>query len=447
LRALENRVHQYSDFVALCTTALNSIQTDIQQAQVFVSQLQNTLAQDRQNVAFTTALLGDETARVNRVNAQRQQVLRDSVQLVAYTRARTLEPTDSAPSRQLVPANITNPVPACVQQSVAIPPELREIVGQLREAPVNWMPSVAAQVGNLERPVLLQQLALSAQSRAAQLLQLPMLPSSAAGEPGVYKPAISRLYSANQQVFRTFQMQRASLQPAALNSLNWSTQVAQMQSLIAINDLIAAETVHTEISNAVARLMQQISSVATCLYTRASIALPIERLGWAEYLRGDGLSVQLRSLAVLPGWNQLTYIDRQQMQMLVDWLFMQIDGGNSSAMAFMSDLVRTAILLASDVPIDNIIPANVIFRIQPAVGGMVSLSLPSDRVSSGMYVNLYSGGTLAARGVVSDLDTGTVRATVTDVFTPGTYLETTDTAHFTTMTPQAVAMRPLFMGN
>jgi hypothetical protein len=62
-----------------------------------------------------------------------------------------------------------------------------------------------------------------------------------------------------------------------------------------------------------------------------------------------------------------------------------------------------------------------------------------------MYVNLYSGATLAARGVVSDLDSSTVNATVTDVFTPGTYLEATDTAHFTTLTPQAVALRPLFM--
>jgi len=173
--------------------------------------------------------------------------------------------------------------------------------------------------------------------------------------------------------------------------------------------------------------------------------LPIDRLTWAEYLRGAGLSVQLQSLAILPGWNQLAYTDRQQMQLLVDWLFLQIDTTNTAAAAFMSDVVRTAILLASDVPVDNIIPGNVIARTLPAIGGVVSLSLPSDRISSGMYVNLYSGATLAARGVVSDLDSSTVNATVTDVFTPGTYLEATDTAHFTTLTPQAVALRPLFM--
>ena len=444
LRALESRVQQYSDFVTLCTNALQSIQSDIQKAQAYVTQLNNNLLQDRQNVAFTTALLGDEIQQVTAVNAQRQQVLATSVQLIAYTRARTLETIDTAPSRQLVPANVANPVPACLQQSVAVPPELREIVGQLREAPVNWLPAAASQVNNLERPVLLQQLALNVQTRASQMLLVPQLPSSATGESGVYASTISKVYTANQQVFRSYVSQRATIQPAALTNLSWSRQVSSVQNIAAINDLISADSVHTEISNTVARIIQQVSSVATCLYTRVSIAQPIDRLTWAEYLTGAGLSVQMQSLAILPGWNQLAYSDRQQMQLLVDWLFLQIDTTNSAATAFMSDVVRTAILLASDVPIDNIIPGGVIARTLPAVGGVVSLSLPSDRIASGMFVNLYSGATLAARAVVSDLDSVSVHATVTDVFSPGAYLDTTDTAHFTTLTPQAVALRPLF---
>ncbi len=445
LRALESRVQQYVDFVTLCTNAINSIQSNIQQAQSYVNRLQNALAQNRQDVAFTTALLADETQRVNSVNTERQQVLQDAVQLVAYTRARTLESIDTAPSRQLVPANVTNPVPACLQQSAAIPPELREIIGQLREAPVTWIPAVASLVAKLERPMLLQQLAVSAQLRASLQVQLPALPSSAAGENGVYASAISTVYSSNQQVFRSLQVQRASVQPAALTQMSWSTQVTQVQSIVAVNDLIAADAVHAEISNATARAVQQISSVATCLYTRVSAALPIERLGWAEYLSGAGISVQLQSLAILPGWNQLAYVDRQQMQMLVDWLFLQIDTSIPAATAFMSDVVRTAILLASDVPIDNIIPGSVVIRTQPSVGGSVSLNLSSARIASGMFVNLYSGSDLAARAVVSDLDNSTVQTTITDVFKPGVALETSDVAHLTSQIPQAVALRPLFM--
>jgi hypothetical protein len=442
LRALEARAQQYADFVTLCTTARQNIQSNISRARTYASQLYNNLHQDRQNVAFTSALLADETQRVQNVNARRASILASSVQLVAYTRARTLEATDTAPSRQLEPANVANPVPACLQQSAAIPPELREIVAQLREAPLTWLPSMGPQLSKLDRPSLLQQLAISVQARAALMLQLPLFPSSASGESGVYASTIAGVHDANQQVFRSIQTQRAALQPAALASLSWSAQAASLQAIAAVNDLIASDVVHTEISNAVARLIQQISSVATCLYTRVSIALPIDRLACAEYLRGSGRSVSLRSLAVLPNFNQLAYTDRQQMQLLVDWLYLQIDTGISAASAFMSDVVRTAILLASDVPVDNIISGGIIIRTQPALGGIVSLTLPSDRIAAGMYVNLYSGASLAARAVVSDLDSSTVRATVTDVFTPGTYLETTDTAHFTALAPQAVALRP-----
>ena len=444
MRGLEARVQQYSDFLTLCKSALSNMQANIAKARTYLTQLGNTLHQNRQDVAFTTALYADEKNRVAQVNAQRQQVLQNAVQLVAYTRARTLEATDTVASRQLEPANITNPVPACIQQSVAIPAELREIIGQLREAPINWLPAVAALMPKLERPTLLLQLAQDAQSRAVLQLQSARLPSSSAGNPGTYATAISRLYDANQDVFQGLKTQRAAAQPGSLVSLSWSLQVATVQSMAALNDLMTSEAVHAEITHAVAKAIQQISNVATCLYTRASIALPIDRLAWAEYLSGRGMSVGLRSLAVLPNWNDLSYTDRQQMQMLVDWLFLQIDSSISAAVAFMSDVVRTAILLASDVPVDNVVPAGIIQRAQPTVGGVVSLSLPSTRIGSGMFVQLYSGSTLAARAVVTDLDSSSVSATVTDVYQSNVYLETTDTAHITAQNPRAVALRPLF---
>jgi len=444
LRALEARVQQYSNFVAQCQTALSNMQGDIQQGQTYLAHLNNNLLQARQNFAFTTALLSDELTLVASVNAQRQQILATQVPLIAYTRARTLEATDTAPSRQLLPANIANPVPACLQQTVSVPPELREIIGQLREAPANWLPAAAAQVARLQRPVLLQKLALDVQSRAVMMTNAISLPSSSAGEPGPYAPAISNMYSANAAVFSSFQVQRASTQPASLASMSWSMQVANLQNNAALNDLISSDAAYTEVSNAVARLIQQVSSVATCLYTRVSAALPVDRLAWAEYLSGSGASVALQSLAILPSWNALDYTDRQQMQMLVDWLFQQIDNSNTQAMAFMSDVVRTAILLASDVPLDNIIPSNISQRVLPALGGLVTINLSSDRIASGMFVQLYSGGNLTARAVVTDLDATTVSATVTDVYSPNTYLNASDVAHVTAQTPEAVAMRSVF---
>jgi hypothetical protein len=187
--------------------------------------------------------------------------------------------------------------------------------------------------------------------------------------------------------------------------------------------------------------MTQISNVAACLYARVSATDPPFRLSWADFLRGPGLSLQLQSLAILPNWTQQQYIDRDQMQMIVDWLFQQIDTGNSAAVAFMSDVVRVCILLACHAPVDDIINSALIVRTKPIVGGVLLLNPSSARISSGMYVSLYSKGKLAAQAVVSDLDSQTVKATVTNVYQADVYIETTDVAHVTAQTPKALAIR------
>lgn len=441
LRAIEGRIQLYNDFLALCSKALGNVQADLPQAQALVSQLDNAMAQGRQDLAFTTVLLNDENQRVANVNAQREFTLKTYVNVVAYIRPRTVVSAADVPSRQLVPGNIANPVPSCLQQSVSIPLELREIVALLREAPVSWMPSIQALLNNLERPTLLQYLAVDAQARAAMQLQLPLRASSAASRPGVYAPVITGIYGANQQAFRSLQTQRAAVQPIQLTGQSWSAQVQTLQYVAAFGDLISSSVVHAEVANATARLLQQISSVATCLYARAGQMLPISRLAWAEFLRGPGLSLELQSLAVLPGWNTIDYVQRQQMQMLVDWLFLQIDNNNSSAVAFMSDVVRVSILLASDAPVNTVISGAVTLAVTPTLGGIVSLTLPSDRIVHGMYVQIYSAGVLAAQAVVSDLDSGGVRATVTQVYKPGVVLQSNDVVHFTSQPPETPALR------
>jgi hypothetical protein len=222
---------------------------------------------------------------------------------------------------------------------------------------------------------------------------------------------------------------------------SWTAQVALLRQVSAVADLISSEAVHSEIVNATSRLIQQISSVATCLYVQVGQVLPVERLAWAEYLRGPGLSVPLQTLALLPNWNLQQYVPRQQMQLLVDWLFQQIDTSDSGAVAFLSDVVRVAILLASHAPVDDVIAGAVTLRTKPVVGGVVKLTLPSDRVAAGMYVQLYSAGALAAQAVVKDLDSAGVSATFTTVYRPDIYLEANDVVHYTAQAPQAVALR------
>jgi hypothetical protein len=81
----------------------------------------------------------------------------------------------------------------------------------------------------------------------------------------------------------------------------------------------------------------------------------------------------------------------------------------------------------------------------PKVGGIVTLNLPSDRIAHGMYVQIYSSGVLTAQAVVSDLDSSSVRATVTQVYQTGVALQANDVARFTAQAPQAVALRAFDM--
>jgi hypothetical protein len=441
LRAIEARIQQYRDFLTLSTAALTNIQTDLPQAQTLLTQLNNNMAQGRGDLAFTTALLNDEIARIARVNAQRASTLANYVQIVAFMRPRTIKTEADVPTRQLVPGNIANPVPSCLQQTQSIPPELREVVALLREAPVNWMPSVQALLNKLQTPSLLIDFAFDAQARATMVLSQPARISSASLGTGVYAPVISNIFSFNQTAMRSYVADRATFQPAQYAAQSWAAQLGVLRNVVAIGDLVSSSAVHAEVVNATSRIVSQVSSVATCLYARANQAEPIDRLAWAEFLRGPGLNVQMQSLAILPSWNTLDYVFRQQMQMLADWLFLQIDSTNSAAVGFMSDVVRVAILLASDAPVDNVIEGAVALTATPKVGGVLNLTLPSQRVQQGMYVQLYSAGVLTAQAVVSDLDSASVRATVTTVYQPGVALQANDVAHFTTQAPVAVALR------
>lgn len=441
LRALEARIQQYRDFLTQCGTALASVQTNFSAANQLIAQLTGDLTQARQNLAFAAGLLADETARVGAVNATRASILQTYVPFVAFTRQRTLGARADAPSRQLLPADVASPVPACLQQHGVVPPELREMVALLREAPLVWFPPIGPQLSHLERPALLQSLAADTQARAALLVQSPLSVSSAATATGLFAGAIAARYTVNQQVIAGLQGQRAQFQPVQLASQSWASMAATLRSVVAVGDLLSSDAVHAEISGAASQWLTQVSTVATCLYTRVGQVQPIDRLAWAQYVGAQGASAALANLAVLPGWTGQDYLDRQQMQLIVDWLFQQVDASNATAYGLMNDVVAVAILLASQAPVDDIIAGAVAQRSVPQVGGSISLTLPSDRVAHGMSVQLYGAGVLTARAVVSDLDSSSVTAMVTDVYAPGTVLEINDVAHYTAQGPDAVVYK------
>jgi hypothetical protein len=439
LRAVEARVALYRQFAALAAKTLDSIQSSLNGVMAAIHKVTTGLSDARHNLALVMALISDENQRIGALNTRRAQVLAN-VPFIVFMRRRTLAMESDVPSRQLVPANVASPVPEALTSTAIIPPELGELANLLREAPPAWIPALEDLLSSLKRPQHFTALAVSTQIRAYTKTQVPLAQSSATSHPGPFGLPIADIFTSQQNSLMHLVQQRASYQPAQMATMTWAEQKREIFNVSGINDLISSEFVHLELASKITQLIQHVSKVATALYLRVSATLPAERLAWAEFLLGPGRWINLRSLSVLPGWNTQDYIDRQQMQMLVDWLFAQIDLTINDAVSYMSDLVRTAILLASHAPVNDVIAGEVAARTKPAVGGIVPLTLPSTRVAHGMPVLLYQAGELTARAVVDDLDSQQVYAKVTTIYKENTYLEAQAQAHFLNDDPQSAML-------
>ena len=435
LRAVEARISLYRQFLVLVDRARGSVRDQLTRVDAAIKRADNDLADARANLSLVLGLLKDELARIDRVNARRAATLQN-VPFIVLTRRGTVPLEADVPSRQLFPADVASPVPAALQSNAIVPPELRELTSILREAPPAWLPATEALLARLERPQHFTDLALHMRVRAFARVQIPPAASSAPTHPGPFGASIADVFTTHQRVVSTLMQQRASFDHTALASMSWAAQKDTLFRVAAINDLIASDAVHLEVANAVAAIIDHVSKVATALYIRVSAVLPVERLEWAEFLRSSGRHASLRSLSVLPAWNDTDYIERQQMQMLVDWLFTQIDTTLPDAVAYMSDMVRTAILLASHAPVSDVIAGEVAARTKPTVGGRIPLTSVSPRVAHGMPVLLYHGGDLAARAVVDDLHPRGVTVKVTTVYEADLELGETSHAHFLNEEPQ-----------
>jgi hypothetical protein len=129
------------------------------------------------------------------------------------------------------------------------------------------------------------------------------------------------------------------------------------------------------------------------------------------------------------------------MQILVDWLFQQIDQAYQAAVSYISDLVRSAILLASHAPVNTVIPGLVSGQTTPVLGASILLTSTSTRVAHGMSVQIYSGAQLTAEAVVNDLDATNVSATITKIYQPNLVLQDQSVVHFTAQSPSFAALQ------
>jgi hypothetical protein len=151
MRAVEGRIQQYRTAMGRAQRTLAVLKDLAAQIDRRLKTIGDELAEARHDVSVTRALFAEEQSRVLAINERRDQVVAQHVRFLAYLRPRTVNAGDSAPTRVLNPGVTGAPVPACLAQPVAAPPELRAMVDLLRESPVRWFTAIAPLVDRLDR--------------------------------------------------------------------------------------------------------------------------------------------------------------------------------------------------------------------------------------------------------------------------------------------------------
>jgi hypothetical protein len=410
LRQIEGRVRQFRDVIAACQRALVTIQGDYASAGRSEVAWSEKLAEARHDVAVTRALIVEEQARLDAINARRAAVLAAEVRFLAYIRPRDADNLRTPPARVLDPGLIEPPVPACLREHPDIPDELTEMLAVVREAPAAWFGQGERWFDGLGKVSVLVKAVQTTQLRTQlAAATAPALKLNAVGLAG----AIANITARQSQTVRLARSAALQVDPVRLAALNWQGAFQQAVQVVSLGDLISGEHGSAAASKRAADFYDRFAAICACLHAEFSAVPPAIRLVWATLLSEFDKASNLRNLASLPRWSELGFVDRRQMQTYADWLFGQASATEARAQALVNDVVRMCLLLASHAPVDRIIAGRLPRPVTARPGIRIPLvALDASRLRLGMHAVVYRANQIVARAVVEDVGGAEVGARV-----------------------------------
>lgn len=428
LRLLEGRIQAYRLALAAVQKALDAVRAALAQANARLAQIGDELAEARHDVSLALALLADEQARVAAINARRDQILAEQVTFFCFYRPRTTELRRDAPARELNPGATESAVAACNVDDALVPDELRSYMALFRRVPANWfihIPRLLDRFGALPQIVkTLQASQLRAQALTTEFINQPALMSAttksftavSAPTAVTFGKSIASVLDAQTRVVTQTRFGAAKFDLNQIATADWQGVRTQAGNVVSLGDLIGQDDARSDVSNAAARELNDMTRVAACLYLRMGQVLPVLRLEWGERLSQYDAPVNLRNLASLPRWGEIEFVERRAMQELVDWLFGRMDNTQPQAVALVNDLVRVCILLASHAPVNRIVAGHLPQPTTATPGGQVNVRvIDPGKIRLGMSVLLYKQAQVAARAVVENVSADQVAVRVMSV--------------------------------
>ena len=298
------------------------------------------------------------------------------------------------------------------------------MVDLLREAPLKWFTFAHGILGYLSRIDDIRITLKTAKARAqTKKVSHPFFARQIHPTDRFAQGIGKAIFAAKDRV--SIERRKAAvLNLTRLDRLGWKESVSTATKVISLGDVIDGNHGRAFASRRASRTLDQIARMATCLYLRFSEVLPSIRLDWAERLSQFDSPVNLRNLYALPRWGEIDFIERHEIQTLVDWLYKRVDVKQSEAVAIISDLIRVCILLASHAPVRKIIAGHIPRPTVVSVGSKVDIAIDLTRVRIGMNVIIQSSGKVLAHGVIDDIVAGQASARIVKAMTKSVSLET-----------------------
>jgi len=409
LRGVEDRVQSYQAVLAESAALLSELNGLLSSGNSRLSVLGKSIGEGRQDLVVARALLAEEETRLKLINDRRDRVRRDHVKFLVYQRPRTSQMEKPPPTRALDTGLYVSELPAALAETRAAPPELWTLINVLRDAPVSWFangPQIHLQLDRLD--VVLA--ALNA-ARARALVHVSPPPPAVNRVPSRAGDGVVRALGAQSLAISKTRAATATLDVESLAVRGWAELQSVAHLHVTYGDLSAGGHGRHDVSQFAAQEVEKISKVATHLHVLFGQVSPRVRLDWAELVSEYDAPFDLRQLSALPRWNELESAERRHLQELVDWLFGQMNLAVAEAKSLINDVVRTAILLASHAPVDEIVSGHLPKPHPAKVGGLMEVAVDPTRVRIGMHV-LLSSGEHTVQAVVEDLAGGSARARV-----------------------------------
>jgi hypothetical protein len=444
MRLVEGRVAAYSKVLEDANAVRASLAEWLAKADARLRTIEVEIAEARHDVSVATALQSEEQARIEALNNKRAAILRD-VKVLVFRRPRTVDRVTVIPATAASPANVEQPVTACLRAHPGAPDELRQMAEGFRNAPVSWFPGLTKLIDLFDRPEAMAAALIHVWNRA--VLTAPLAATAPVFAGPKYLMAVNKALFSRSQSFASKRLAGLALEPSRIHEDGFVASRNRFNTAALLGDLIDSGHGRVEASRRAAEELDRISQTAACLHASFAETPPIVRLAWAETLSEFDAPVPLRSLTALPGWQALPADMRREQQGLADFLYSRIDAANAEATAAIDELIRVALLMAAHAPVDKLVAARIARPATASPGVLLDLHADLSQIRIGMAVTVQASlGGVLARAVIEDVAGGVAKARIIESANRAAIIDGAAIVHLSETDTPKIAMFPIFLG-